>query len=77
MSARVKCQFCILSHFSSLKPRKGSCFCKVPLGGVLESENWGLRGFSLILEMGPSVRFYLPATFQLFHQLDSHQKLKK
>jgi len=28
---------------------KSSYFCKVPMGGALDSENWGLCGFSLIL----------------------------
>ena len=45
ISACVKLQFCFLSHFLSSKPRKGSCFCKVLMRGVRESENWGLLGF--------------------------------
>ena len=75
ISARVKRQFCVLQHFSSSKPRKGSCFCKVPMGGALESENWGLLRFSIILEMGSLIAVLSARYFSAFHQLDSDKKL--
>lgn len=50
-------------------------FCKVPRGEALESENWSLLRFSIILEM-ESLSAVLSASYiSAFHQLDTHKKL--
>jgi len=46
------------------------------MGGALESENWYLRGFSLILVEKLPLTAVLSARYiSAFHQLDSHKKL--